>query len=191
METKRGYFFKKYVIALASYTYLHQLVYRFLEIMPYPVRYLYFKLRLKHMGKHVFIDYECDFRYHHQITIKEGTIINRGCKIFGSRYSGGVEVVIGKHCKIAPYVSFFAAGHDPSYLQLPNNGASITVGDYVWIGGGAKILQGVTIGEGAVIGAGSVVTKDVDAYTVVGGVPAKLIKKREVDPNAQPDPSLL
>ena len=191
MESKRGYFFKKYGLKLANYAYLHQLIYRFLEIMPYPVRYLYFKLRLKHMGKYVYIDYECDFRYHQQISIGDGTIINRGCKLFGSRYGDNVNVEIGKYCKIAPYVCLFAAGHDPKYLQLPNNGASILVGDYVWIGGGAKVLQGVTIGEGAVIGAGSVVTKDVPPYTIVGGVPAKLIKKREVNPDAQPDVWLL
>ena len=191
MKMKRGYFLKKYVIKLASYSYLHQLVYRFLELMPYPVRYLYFKLRLKKMGSQVYIDYECDFRYHQQITIGEGTIINRGCKIFGSRYGESVEVRVGKYCKIAPYVCLFAAGHDPNYLQLPNNGASITIGDYVWIGGGSKVLQGVTIGEGAVVAAGSVVTKNVDPFTIVGGVPAKFIKKREVNKNAVPDAHLL
>ncbi len=191
MKMEHGYFFKKYVVKLASYSYLHQLVYRFLEIMPYPVRYLYFKLRLNHMGKGVYIDYECDFRYHQQIAIGDGTIINRGCKIFGSRYGDGVKVEIGKYCKLAPYVCLFAAGHDPHYLQLPNNGADIIIGDYVWIGGGAKILQGVTIGEGAVVGAGSVVTKDVAPYTVVGGVPAKMIKTRDVDPSAEPDAHLL
>lgn len=54
------------------------------------------------------------------------------------------------------------------------------VGDYVWIGARSVILQGVTIGEGAVVAAGSVVSKDVPAYTVVGGCPARVIKQREV-----------
>ena len=52
----------------------------------------------------------------------------------------------------------------------------VTIEDDVWIGTGAVILPGVTLHRGAVIGAGAVVTKDVDAYTVVGGVPAKFIK---------------
>lgn len=52
-----------------------------------------------------------------------------------------------------------------------------TIHDKAWIGFNSIILKGVTIGEGAIIGAGSVVTKDVDAYTVVGGNPAKFIKK--------------
>ena len=55
----------------------------------------------------------------------------------------------------------------------------IVVGDDVWIGANCVILAGVNIGEGAVVAAGSVVTKDVPAFTYVGGVPAKIIKNRE------------
>ena len=62
------------------------------------------------------------------------------------------------------------------------NDIKVTVGDDVWIGYGAIILSGVTIGEGSVIAAGSVVTKDVDAYTVVGGNPAKKICDRFKNP---------
>ena len=54
------------------------------------------------------------------------------------------------------------------------------MGDYVSIGARAIVLPGVTIGEGAVVGAGAVVTKDVEPFTVVGGNPAKFIKKREL-----------
>ena len=52
--------------------------------------------------------------------------------------------------------------------------------DNIWIASGAMILPGVTIGEGAVVTAGSVVVKDVEPWTVVGGNPAKMIKKREL-----------
>lgn len=54
----------------------------------------------------------------------------------------------------------------------------VTIGHDVWIGHGATILPGVTVGNGAVIGSGAVVTKDVAPYTIVGGVPAKLIRER-------------
>jgi phosphonate metabolism protein (transferase hexapeptide repeat family) len=54
----------------------------------------------------------------------------------------------------------------------------VTIGHDVWIGHGVTITAGVTIGTGAVVGAGAVVTKDVDPYTVVGGVPARSIKRR-------------
>lgn len=55
---------------------------------------------------------------------------------------------------------------------------SVTIGHDVWIGHGVTVLPGVTIGNGAVIGSGAVVTKDVEPYTIVGGIPAKPIKKR-------------
>ena len=57
----------------------------------------------------------------------------------------------------------------------------ITIGHDTWIGHGATVLPGVTIGNGAVVGAGAVVTKDVPPYTIVGGVPAKIIRQRFSD----------
>jgi len=64
---------------------------------------------------------------------------------------------------------------------FPEAFAPITICDYVWLGSRAMVLPGVTVGEGAVIAAGAVVTKDVDPYTVVGGVPARPIGTRRQD----------
>lgn len=62
--------------------------------------------------------------------------------------------------------------------KKPENDLNIFVQDDVWIGSRSIILKGVTIGEGSIVGAGSVVTKDVPPYTIVGGNPARIIKKR-------------
>lgn len=110
------------------------------------------------------------------------------------------KLIIGKFCSIACGVKFVfnCANHTlqslssytfPLFFEewdLPktevatawDNKGNITIGNDVWIGYEAVIMSGVTIGDGAIIGARAVVTKDVEAYTIVGGVPAKLIKKR-------------
>lgn len=71
-----------------------------------------------------------------------------------------------------------AGGVDPHRL---NRSYRVIIGNDVWIGCRATILSGVTVGHGSVIGAGAVVTKDVEPYTVVGGVPAKVIRRRLPD----------
>lgn len=63
--------------------------------------------------------------------------------------------------------------------------STVIIGSDVWIGNGATILDGVSIGHGAIIGAGAVVTKDVEPYSIMGGVPAKLIRKRFDEPKIQ------
>ncbi len=103
------------------------------------------------------------------------------------------KLIIGNYCSIAPRVAFILnADHKTStvstypfkvkYLHsVLFEGVSkgdIIVEDDVWIGYGAIILSGVHIGQGAVVAAGSVVTRDVPPYTIVGGVPARTIKKR-------------
>jgi len=68
--------------------------------------------------------------------------------------------------------------HDDEEFFAWRAGQVARVGHDTWVGHGAVILPGVTVGDGAVVGAGAVVTKDVPAYTVVGGVPARFLKRR-------------
>lgn len=87
--------------------------------------------------------------------------------------------MIGKYCQIANNVIIVTTNHlldkDLYYKNIENK--DIIIGDNVWIGSGAKIMPGVKIGDNSVIGAGAVVTKDVEANVVAGGVPARVIKK--------------
>lgn len=112
----------------------------------------------------------------------------------------GDKLVIGKFCSIAcgakflftsanhtlrslstyPFPLFFEEwGLDRAHVpQAWDNKGDITIGNDVWIGYEAVLLSGVTIGDGAIIGTRAVVTQDVPPYTIVGGVPAKPIRKR-------------
>lgn len=88
-----------------------------------------------------------------------------------------------------PNVQIYAATHplDGAVRQGtagPEYGRPISIGDDVWVGGAAVICPGVSIGEGAVVGAGSVVTRDVEAFTVVAGNPARVIRQLERQPAA-------
>ena len=85
------------------------------------------------------------------------------------------SIEIGNGCGIADNV--FISDSDNHSIDGKKITAQIIIKDHVWIGKNAIILKGVTIGEGAAVAAGAVVTKDVPAYCLVGGVPAKVIKE--------------
>lgn len=86
--------------------------------------------------------------------------------------------MIGDGCQIGHNVVFATLNHGMKPEDRPTTyPAPIVLGKNVWVGSNATILQGVTIGDNSVVAAGAVVTKDVPADTVVGGVPAKVIKK--------------
>lgn len=91
------------------------------------------------------------------------------------------SVYIGNNVSIAGEVRIFTMEHDIDDPFFAAVGAPVRIEDYVVIGTRVTILPGVTIGRGAVIASGAVVTKDVPEYTVVGGVPAKEIRKRSQD----------
>lgn len=94
------------------------------------------------------------------------------------------KVIIGDRVLMGPDVMIFTADHnwcevDKTYFKKGMAKAPVVIQDDVWIGARAIILKGVTVGQGSTIAAGSVVTKDVEEYSIVGGVPAKHIKHKK------------
>ena len=108
-----------------------------------------------------------------RVTIGRDTYINRGVWLDGR----GI-VKIGNSVTISPRVTISSAGHDAQSTTFEYASAPISICDYAWVGINATILKGVTIGEGAVVAAGAVVTKDVEPYAIVAGVPARKIGER-------------
>jgi maltose O-acetyltransferase len=115
---------------------------------------------LPHAGQNLYIEppFHCDYGSH--IYCGDNVYFNVNCVVLDA-----AKVTIGSNVLFGPGVQLYAATHP-----------SITIGDDCWIGGSTVICPGVAIGAGCVIGAGSVVTKDVPAYSLAVGNPAKVIK---------------
>lgn len=125
----------------------------------------------------VYIHENVFIRSKEYIIIGEGTTINRNCCILD-------KVNIGNQCSIAPNVVIVGSNHlfSDSNLTIKSQGIEsqgILIEDDVWIAANVTVLDGVTIGKGSIIAAGAVVNKSVKPYSIVGGVPAKLISNRE------------
>lgn len=124
---------------------------------------------------------------HANVIIQGSGKLTIGMNSYISSYSViGVNdcIDIGENVMIADGVSIRDTDHNFQDLNKPMkvqgiSTAPIMISNNVWIGYGAVITKGVIIGEGAIIGANAVVTKDVEPYSIVGGVPAKLIRYRE------------
>ncbi len=117
----------------------------------------------------------CD--YGSNLQVGERFFANTGCVVLDCDL-----VEIGARVKLGPGVQLLAVSHPLDATQRAlglEYGEPITIGDDVWIGGGAIVLGGVTIGDRAVVGAGSVVTRDVAPDTVVAGNPARPIRALE------------
>ncbi len=124
-----------------------------------------------------------EFHIHTPMYVAFGKHIEAGKNFFANMdciFLDVGKITFGDNVMVGPRVGFYTAGH-PTDPDIRNSrlefGYPITVGNNVWIGGGSTIIPGITIGDNSIIAGGSVVTKDVPANCIVGGNPARFIRK--------------
>lgn len=150
--------FLNYVFAFFPFWFVRKLAYRAVGF---------------HVGKGTLINMRLYAIGPGKFRIGEYSHVNQGC-LFD--YRAGIEIGCG--VSISHRVMLITGGHDVQSSDFGEEDLPIRIEDHVWIGAGATVLKGVTIGEGAVVAAGAVVTKDVQPFAIVGGVPAHKIGER-------------
>jgi len=169
------------------------------------LRYYYFRNHTRFMGANVNISPGCTIRTPENINIFDNVSLGLGNQLYAGVKGGpelialgsntatnsnvmfnadiGGKITVGHDVLIGPNVIFRTSTHNFSQKDMPirmqgHTPGIIIVEDNVWVGANSFVLHNVRVGSGAVVAAGSIVTKSVERDTVVGGVPAKLIKKR-------------
>ena len=169
----------KNIYLLAYYSII-----QFLPMQPFPgykffykVRYFFVKRVIKKCGKNVIIKNKCYFGDGSRLTIGNRSQLGQNARL-GGLISIGDDVLMG------PDVIMMATSHSFNRIDIPINqqGAEeekpIVIGDDVWIGTRVIILPNVKIGSHSIIAAGAIVTKSCEPYSIIGGIPAKLLKRR-------------
>ena len=114
------------------------------------------------------------------ISLGKNSHINQYCCIWASPNS---KITLGDNLLMGPGVKIFSSNHG-HLKSFPMNTQKwiekdVTIGNDVWLGANVVVIPGIKIGDGAIIAAGAVVTKDIPAYAIAGGIPARIIKSRE------------
>jgi acetyltransferase-like isoleucine patch superfamily enzyme len=161
------------------YSYFLDLELLFLWIVGYIpshlIRSFFYQLSGIEMGKGSAIHMGARFFQPNNIKIGKGTIIGDHAFL-----DGRAVLKIGSHVDIASQVMIYNSQHDLSSKTMKAKEEPVTIGDYCFIGPRAIIMPGVALGKGSVVAGGAVVTKSVPAGVIVGGVPAKKIKDRQL-----------
>ncbi len=133
---------------------------------------------LQAAGKNINIEHLADFGTGRDISLGNNSGIGIRCRVRG-------PLTIGDDVMMGPEVVILGPGHAHGRADITMRAQGVApashtiIGNDVWIGTRAIIMHGIRIGNGVIIGAGAVVTHDVPDYTIVGGVPAKIIKHRK------------
>ena len=142
-------------------------------LFPNPFRKWYLRCFGIKIGKNSSIHRRCKFFHVGKFKMGDHSVINFGCYLDNRR-----GIVIGKNVGISHDTKIYTLGHNINSPKLEAKGAPVTIEDDSFVFSNVLIMPGVTIGQGAIVLAGAVVTKDVPAWTIVGGNPAKVVKKR-------------
>lgn len=144
----------------------------------------FYKKAMKHCGKNVYLrPMSSDLKGLWNLSIGDGSSIPKGSTF----YCTEAPLTIGRKVIFGPRPTIITGDHRTdvigkfimdSHDKLPENDAPVVIEDDVWTGANVTILKGVTIGRGSVIAAGAVVTKSCPPYSIIGGVPAKVLKYR-------------
>ena len=144
----------------------------------------FYKRSMKYCGKSVYLRPTCsDLKGLWNMSIGDGSSIPKG-SVF---YCTEAPLTIGKKVIFGPHPTIITGDHRTdvvgkfimdSHEKLPENDAPVVIEDDVWAGANVTILKGVMIGRGSIIAAGAVVTKSCPPYSIIGGVPAKVLKFR-------------
>lgn len=145
-----------------------------------------YKRCMKHCGRGVYLrPMSSDIKGYENLSVGDGTSIPKDSTF----YCTVAPLTIGKKVIFGPKPTIITGDHRTDVIgkhlidvtdaeKLPENDFPVTIGDGCWIGANVTILKGVTIGCGSIVAAGAIVTKSCEPYSIIGGVPAKLIKMR-------------
>jgi maltose O-acetyltransferase len=139
------------------------------------IRRLFLRRYLGAFGSGSNVQMGCRFLHGRKVFLGKRNVVNFGCLLDGRRF----PIRTGDDVSIGPEAAILTLGHDPQSPEFADEGGEVGIGDKVWICFRATILPGISIGAGAVVAAGAVVTRDVEPYSIVAGVPARKVGERE------------
>jgi len=164
---------KRYAVGFLS------LALRMVSIIPsHIIRNILYRICRLSLGKGAVVYSLCELRKPWEISIGNNSIVGEGVLLDGRR-----GIIIEDNVNISSGVWIWTLHHDHNCSNFSAIGSPVKIESRAWICSRATILPGVTIGEGAVVAAGSVVTRDVEAFSIVGGIPAKKIGERNRELN--------
>ena len=157
------------------------------------------KACMKHCGRGVYLrPMSSDIKGLQNLSIGDGTSIPKGSTFYCTK----APLTIGRKVIFGPHPTIITGDHRIDIMgkyiidvtddeKLPENDAAVVIEDDVWVGANVTILKGVTIGHGSVIAAGAVVTQSFPPYSIIGGVPARLLKMRFTEEQQKENDRLL